>query len=782
MASSKTGLWSNVDSSSIDYSADQFIFQGSTDSTAEASQGPAAPLAVFAATTPAPKPAAIGGTTPQQDFKSFITSADLPTDTYFRYQWNLLNTGQLGGTAGVDINVLPVWKLGYTGSGISIGVFDTSMDISHVDLKANIDMRKKIIAPDGSFVDPTKLAASGDEHATSVGGIIAAARNGTGVVGIAYDAKLTPVDIFDGTGANANYGWEALWSQNKFAITNNSWGFTGAFVVSELDSSAQYWVLQGFKIGADTGRGGLGTIENVAAGNYRQNGLTTETNGLTEDRHAVIVGGIDDHGMVTYYSNAGASLLIVAPTSGNTTGITTDDITGSKGYSSGDYTTGFGGTSAATPELSGIEALMLQANPKLGWRDVQDILAITARHVGSAVNDVAHGYESDTWAFNHDANWNGGGMHFSNDYGFGLVDAFAAVELAKTWSIAFPTAHTSANEMAVSASISGNWDIGHAKTNTLTFNITSHESVEDMVLDLSNLKISAANHLSVDLISPTGTVSQLLVNNGGSGASITGGWELMSREFRGEDAFGTWTVKISDTGTSDVGSLSSAKLTAYGAPASDNSVFFYTDEFSQYYSAARGTLSYSTSPVTIDAAPVTGTMSLNLLTGLGTIDGKALTIASNTKVLTVIAGDGNDTLIANNFGDKLVTGLGNDALTGGTANDYLDGGAGSNILTGGGGSDTFLFHANGFDTINDFLAGTDKIALVGAEFGGNLASGITANDFKLGTSTTHVTGGGLIYDPTTSVLWWDHNGTSALTQLAQLTNHATLHASDFMVA
>src|SRR5581483_3442891 len=183
------------------------------------------------------------------------------------------------------------------------------------------------------YTDPTKLAPTGDEHATAVAGIIAAQRNGDQVVGVAYDAKITPVDIFDG---NAKYGWQALSNQYKFDVTNNSWGFTDAFSANQLDSNDQHLMLSGFTTGANKGRGGLGTLENVAAGNYRQDNLSTETNGLTVDRHVIVVGAVDDHGDVSYYSDPGASLFIVAPSSGDTTGITTDDITGALGYSPGD--------------------------------------------------------------------------------------------------------------------------------------------------------------------------------------------------------------------------------------------------------------------------------------------------------------------------------------------------------------------------------------------------------------------------------------------------------------
>ena len=89
--------------------------------------------------------------------------------------------------------------------------------------------------------------------------------------------------------------------------------------------------------------------------------------------------------------------------------------------------------------VSGVVALMLDANAGLGWRDVQNILAASARHTGSDSGDLgaeaAHANENGEWFFNDAANWNGGGMHFSNDYGYGLVDAYAAVRMAEVWSL-----------------------------------------------------------------------------------------------------------------------------------------------------------------------------------------------------------------------------------------------------------------------------------------------------------------------------------------------------------
>ncbi|WP_152986643.1 S8 family serine peptidase, partial [Pseudovibrio sp. POLY-S9] len=58
------------------------------------------------------------------------------------------------------------------------------------------------------------------------------------------------------------------------------------------------------------------------------------------------------------------------------------------------------GTSFAAPIVSGVVALMLEANPLLGWRDVQEILALSAKQVDDP---------STEWSTNGASTWNGGG-------------------------------------------------------------------------------------------------------------------------------------------------------------------------------------------------------------------------------------------------------------------------------------------------------------------------------------------------------------------------------------
>ena len=61
------------------------------------------------------------------------------------------------------------------------------------------------------------------------------------------------------------------------------------------------------------------------------------------------------------YSRFGSAVSISAPSSGGSLGITTTDLSGAGGYSSGNFTGSFGGTSSACPLAAGIAALWLLA-------------------------------------------------------------------------------------------------------------------------------------------------------------------------------------------------------------------------------------------------------------------------------------------------------------------------------------------------------------------------------------------------------------------------------------
>ena len=618
------------------------------------------------------------------------------TDSLFANQWHLRNTGQNGAKAGVDANVMGAWEAGITGKGVNVGVYDDGIDIRNADLSGRYNAALQITV-NGRLLSPTTMDST-DAHGTAVAGVIAASRNGVGSVGVAYDANLTGVEIFK----DFSYMLGALNQQRRFDVTNHSWGFVDAFVDNPLDSWWNANFYSGFRDAAANGRNGLGTIMAVAAGNERGDGYGAATGGMSSAREVITVGATADNGFVSWYSSGGSSLLISAPSNGGRNGITTTDVIGSGGYNrSGDYTSSFGGTSSATPVIAGVAALMLEADrltdgvATLGWRDVQQIFALTARQIGTAIGSGRTGAEADVWAWNGAKNWNGGGMHFSNDYGYGLVDATAAARLAETWHVSYAP-QTSLNEVSASATRSGSWQILDNSTTTLTFTLAAGVDIESVRLDLTGLRHTAASDLVIEVVSPNGTISQVL-SRVGLDDDITAGWRFTSQEFRGEEAGGTWTVRIADVAAADIGSFTGATLTTFGSASSANDTYFYTNEFGAYGIGSRLILNDASGVDTINASAVTAAMTFNLGSG-GTIAGRALSIAGGTTIENLIAGDGNDAITGNSSANWILGMRGNDSLSGGDGNDRLDGGNGNDVLDGDGGAD-ILNGGLGSDTI-----------------------------------------------------------------------------------
>jgi len=316
-----------------------------------------------------------------------------PSDPLFASQWHLNNAG------GVDLNVLPVWDPGsgaaYTGAGVSVLIFDDAVEIDPLGGHVHSDLDDNYARDGGgNFLHltiggvtyapmPIDRSSSGDSHGTQVAGILAAERNGEGGVGMAYDVTFTVVPIQRSDAPAPTVG--ALERSVDFDVTNHSWGFQFDFE-DNFDAAGWSDFAAALETSTTAGRGGLGTINVTSAGNDRQTGSDTNYHSFDNSRFTVSVAAADETGSIAPYSRPGANILVSGLSddgSGNGT-ITTTDLLGSDGANSqaspdGDYTDSFGRTSAAAPQVSGIVALMLEANPELGWRDVQDILAYTHR-------------------------------------------------------------------------------------------------------------------------------------------------------------------------------------------------------------------------------------------------------------------------------------------------------------------------------------------------------------------------------------------------------------------
>jgi subtilisin-like proprotein convertase family protein len=469
-----------------------------------------------------------------------------PNDPLFAGQWHLKNTGQSGGTSGVDANVRPAWDADVTGDvNTVIGVVDDGLQHAHPDLAPNY---RSSYSYDFNFNDADPAPANGDGHGTSAAGVAASrGGNGVGVSGAAPFAGLAGLRLIAAATTDQQEANALAHQRQNIDVYSNSWGPVDDGLT--LDAPGPL-TLAALADGAATGRGGLGNVYTWAAGNGRENNDNTNYDGYANSRYTIAVGAIDHTGRQAYYSEPGAPILVTAHSDGGGAGITTTDLTGTPGYNGltdTSYTNQFGGTSSSTPLVAGVVALMLDANPNLTWRDVQHVLVRSAR-----TNDPA------------DAGWrlNAAGHEVNHKYGFGAVDAGAAVALARTWQTAAAEVSATTGAVNVNTPLPDNTGAGVSSPAVIADTIRA-ESVE-VVLSATH---AARGNLRVVLTSPGGTQSVLAERHSDT-ADDYANWVFTSTHHWDEIAQGTWTLTVTDQAGGNVGTFNNWKLNVYGTRAS----------------------------------------------------------------------------------------------------------------------------------------------------------------------------------------------------------------------
>jgi subtilisin family serine protease len=526
------------------------------------------------------------------DYTDTCPDRDDPVeDPYYEAQWYL-----------EAIRAPEAWAAGYTGDGVQILVNDNGVDNNHPDLaKLDVSSSCSSYAPHGN-----------DAHGTACASLALASSNSEAGVGVAYNSGLASCTMM-GDDAVTGLSF-LTYKYDKNDISSNSWGIDQCdyidassscpfdcpnvgsnwcpcaacdgddwssrdlsqgcentvvdycyyFFEDDVDACLEldhYFVQCGFgqlsstahdvlEDGVKNGRDGKGMVLVFAAGNEFRKGDDVNYEGYLNSRFTISVGSVGQDLKHARYSSSGAPVFISAPGgdwenyhlifAAKPLSMNAPDDCGDSGA----------GTSYAAPLVSGVVALMLEANSDLTWRDVQGVLAATASR--------PHEDSEDEWETNQ------AGIKHSYKYGFGVVDAYEAVMAAKTWSnwgseITLVTA-TTAND--VIEDCCGNW------VESTSIGFGSHDFVIESVSVYVTIEHPRRGDLRIEL-ERDGVVSLLTDDKLERGTRYTHHKYTTLRHWGERADQGAFTLRIADMreGSGDDDDL-----------GQDTSFYYYDDD------------------------------------------------------------------------------------------------------------------------------------------------------------------------------------------------------------
>lgn len=323
-----------------------------------------------------------------------------------------------------DINVVPAWGITTGTENITVAVIDEGIDHNHEDLSGSL-LQGLTIGSNNNYGAPlNENLFTYKGHGVVCAGIIGARNNDKGILGVAHGVKILPVNVapYEAqgdtlSGISFDDGWTLFdsdiayaiqWAAERSDVLNLAWGRynENSSIISAINNAMI------------NGRNGKGCIVVAASGNsYQYNPSTIDFPARMGG--VIAVGAIKRDGSIQEYCQRSSALDLVAPSGlpkmqGDV--VTTDRML-INGYNphwvpSGtdlldyNYTQKFGGTSAACAEVSGVAALLLSLNPNLTNSEVRNILFSTAHDLGPTGKD--------------------------NTFGYGLVDAYAALKVVNS--------------------------------------------------------------------------------------------------------------------------------------------------------------------------------------------------------------------------------------------------------------------------------------------------------------------------------------------------------------
>ena len=470
----------------------------------------------------------------------------------------------------------------YTGAGVVFANQDTGYWLDSPFWST--ETRARIITHDartGQAVESTNGITA--FHGTEVVSAVIQQRNARGVLGdvawgiapnvtpllIADDWKRTTAVVVTGSAFTARSDWD---------VANFSGAVTGDGYTTTIHKSiariTNYRNGKGAVIFAGAGnnfrRNAIGECRLTSYDPNRQTGCFGLTSIFERTPYAMAVGIISRDGLYkTTYSEELSSMFTVG-TEGQNLATASDFIS-----------TISEGTSFSSPQLAGIAAQMLEANPALNWLDVREIIATSSRIIHSTFTAFTTTATNDGSTVTIRSGWitNAAGWTWSPWYGFGLIDGGRAVELAESWAgidlnryAETPFFRSANSTLTVIA--------GRATEVVYTIEITATVIVDSLHLQIAGERdsVSYRNGVQITLVSPSGTSivlktpQALMTYNVDEWQSHDPATDPYGAQegvyhavgFRGEIAQGTWQVRLSkiiDTNKS----YGNDDVTTYGA-------------------------------------------------------------------------------------------------------------------------------------------------------------------------------------------------------------------------
>ncbi|XP_077275283.1 neuroendocrine convertase 1 [Temnothorax americanus] len=450
-------------------------------------------------------------------------------DELWDQEWYLQDTRTNKALPKLDLNVLPLYRLGITGRGVKIAVLDDGLEYTHDDLRNNYDAAISYDINEGDDDPFPRYDVSGmNGHGTRCAGEIAMeANNQKCGVGVAFEASVGGIKLLDGL-VNDRVEGEALgFKSGLIDIYTASWG--PADDGKSLEAPGRLAV-EALERGATEGRNGKGNIYVWASGNGGSKSDDCGCDGYVGSIYTVAVGSASQTGRFPWYGERCPATLATTYSSGayHDQMIATTDLRNT-------CTTRHTGTSASAPLAAGILALALQVNEDLTWRDIQHLIA----------------WSSEYSPLRENPGWfkNAAGFWFNSRFGFGLMNAYALVTTSYNWTTVpektickVDNAYIADTRLIYGNSKKLQFNAGNV-CRTSGNEIISLEHVEVE----ANLKYSRRGALQMHLTAPSGTLVRILsprkLDNSDAGFTK---WKFMSVATWGEDPRGTWTLDILD--------------------------------------------------------------------------------------------------------------------------------------------------------------------------------------------------------------------------------------------